>query len=211
MDMDKLRIILGASILLLASHGAQAVVLTLDFEEQAEGACASIGTSFVSQGVQFDKTGNTSGFFACNAGVISNSTSRAIVDANGQSQFDMTLASGDPFAFLSFDAGSRLETPPLRATGIRLTGFINGGGTVATDVVFNGDDFENFNLTGFLNLTSVSWLALNSSSSVLDPQFLFDNVVIDNMPSAIPIPAAIWLFGTGLLGLIGFSKRRKAA
>jgi len=30
-------------------------------------------------------------------------------------------------------------------------------------------------------------------------------------PIPIPIPAAVWLFGTGLLGLIGFSKRRKAA
>ena len=29
--------------------------------------------------------------------------------------------------------------------------------------------------------------------------------------SAIPIPAAIWLFGTALIGLVGFSKRRKAA
>ena len=27
-------------------------------------------------------------------------------------------------------------------------------------------------------------------------------------PSAVPVPAAIWLFGTGILGLIGFSKRR---
>ncbi len=29
--------------------------------------------------------------------------------------------------------------------------------------------------------------------------------------SPVPIPAAAWLFGSGLLGLIGFSKRKKAA
>jgi hypothetical protein len=29
--------------------------------------------------------------------------------------------------------------------------------------------------------------------------------------SAVPVPAAIWLFGTGIIGLIGFSKRSKAA
>ena len=29
-----------------------------------------------------------------------------------------------------------------------------------------------------------------------------------NGPSAVPIPATVWLFGTGLIGLIGFSKRR---
>jgi len=30
-------------------------------------------------------------------------------------------------------------------------------------------------------------------------------------PSAIPVPAAVWLFGTALIGLVGFGKRRKAA
>ena len=30
-------------------------------------------------------------------------------------------------------------------------------------------------------------------------------------PSPVPAPAAIWLFGTGLIGLIGFTRRRKAA
>ena len=30
------------------------------------------------------------------------------------------------------------------------------------------------------------------------------------LPSAVPIPAAVWLFGTALIGLVGFGKRRKA-
>ena len=29
--------------------------------------------------------------------------------------------------------------------------------------------------------------------------------------SPVPVPAAVWLFGTALFGLVGFSKRRKAA
>ena len=29
--------------------------------------------------------------------------------------------------------------------------------------------------------------------------------------NALPVPAAVWLFGTALIGLFGFSKRRKAA
>jgi hypothetical protein len=29
--------------------------------------------------------------------------------------------------------------------------------------------------------------------------------------SAVPVPAAVWLFGTALIGLVGFSKRRKTA
>ena len=31
------------------------------------------------------------------------------------------------------------------------------------------------------------------------------------LPNAVPVPAAVWLFGTALIGLVGFSKRRKAA
>lgn len=30
-----------------------------------------------------------------------------------------------------------------------------------------------------------------------------------NPPAAIPLPAAIWLFGSALIGLVGFSNRRK--
>jgi hypothetical protein len=30
-------------------------------------------------------------------------------------------------------------------------------------------------------------------------------------PSLVPIPAAVWLFGSGLLGLVGMARRKKAA
>ncbi len=29
--------------------------------------------------------------------------------------------------------------------------------------------------------------------------------------SAVPIPAAVWLFGTALVGLVGFSRRKQSA
>ncbi|MEJ1355250.1 MAG: VPLPA-CTERM sorting domain-containing protein [Candidatus Sedimenticola sp. (ex Thyasira tokunagai)] len=64
-----------------------------------------------------------------------------------------------------------------------------------------------------------------TAASVLDT---FDYLILPDLPgqteweliygsdsvslgivSAVPLPAAVWLFGTGLLGLIGFSKRKK--
>jgi hypothetical protein len=30
-------------------------------------------------------------------------------------------------------------------------------------------------------------------------------------PRAVPLPASVWLFASGLLGLVGISRRRKAA
>jgi len=33
----------------------------------------------------------------------------------------------------------------------------------------------------------------------------------DLPPPAVPVPAAVWLFGSGLLGLVGVARRKKAA
>jgi len=43
--------------------------------------------------------------------------------------------------------------------------------------------------------------------NMLDDDIGFDNVTF---VSTIPLPAAIWLFGSGLLGLIGFAERKAA-
>lgn len=41
------------------------------------------------------------------------------------------------------------------------------------------------------------------------------NVVVDGItvsgPTVIPVPAAVWLFGSGLLGLVGIARRKKTA
>jgi len=65
---------------------------------------------------------------------------------------------------------------------------------------------------------------LSEFKSIKDPELkaLVDSVWLDG-PSgtvgsgtvqslaAVPIPAAVWLFGSGLLGLIGMARRKKAA
>jgi len=64
---------------------------------------------------------------------------------------------------------------------------------------------------------------INSSNNPETDFFYIDNGWIKNdtsrpvyasglvRVSEVPIPAAIWLFGTALIGLVGFGKRRKAA
>jgi len=37
----------------------------------------------------------------------------------------------------------------------------------------------------------------------------FDDMLVRAEFSAVPVPAAVWLFGSGLLGLIGMARRRK--
>ena len=42
--------------------------------------------------------------------------------------------------------------------------------------------------------------------------FQIDNVTISaDLPSEVPVPAAVWLFGSGLLGLVGVARRKKVA
>lgn len=39
----------------------------------------------------------------------------------------------------------------------------------------------------------------------------FSNATVVDSPSAVPVPAAVWLFGSGLLGLVGVARRKKSA
>ncbi|BBO68373.1 hypothetical protein DSCA_23030 [Desulfosarcina alkanivorans] len=82
-----------------------------------------------------------------------------------------------------------------------------------TDFDGNGDGTE---LTDVLSLFSAS---IVGTGDVLDVRFTFDldsgdeDIAIDNVQingvSAVPVPAAVWLLGSGLVGLIGI--RRKTA
>ena len=60
-----------------------------------------------------------------------------------------------------------------------------------------------------------SWVSFGESEGpgaylVLDT-YLFNDVSVTEIPVVIPVPAAVWLFGSGLLGIIGIARRKKAA
>jgi len=60
---------------------------------------------------------------------------------------------------------------------------------------------------------AANWLSLSADRKTLS----FQTVVAHNMDdmriltSAVPVPAAVWLFASGLLGLVGIARRRKTA
>lgn len=63
----------------------------------------------------------------------------------------------------------------------------------------------------FLGIASYATFDFSGSST----RYILDNFSgtfgsSEEIP-VIPVPAAVWLFGTALIGLVGFSKRRKAA
>jgi len=45
---------------------------------------------------------------------------------------------------------------------------------------------------------------------VLSNESAWSGVALVRDVSAVPVPAAVWLFGSGLIGLVGFARRKKA-
>jgi hypothetical protein len=56
----------------------------------------------------------------------------------------------------------------------------------------------------------ISWFEISPNSNIYDITFSNGSVIsIDATPTVIPVPAAVWLFGSGLIGLAGFIRRRR--
>jgi hypothetical protein len=103
------------------------------------------------------------------------------------------------------------------------TGTIDNASGVVTGISVNAWD----DVFGDFTMASVTFQAIGSGvsslimgewgtnpwasgGSLLNPDFGAGSVTVAETPiSAVPVPAAIWLFGSGLISLIGFSKRKK--
>ena len=143
--------------------------------------------------------------------------------------FDLEVSFDDSIlSFQSFTVGPGATglDPFGLDFGLNSYGIDLGFGTAAVgDLSFESDatlqaiQSDSFVL-GTLNFDTLSTgtSALTFSYALLagelDPSGLFvtelQAAVQDGSVSVVPVPAAIWLFGTGLIGLVGFSKRGKA-
>ena len=121
--------------------------------------------------------------------------SSIFIQANGTGVFNlMNLELGE---YSSFSLNST----------VAITGYLNDGGQVTTtlslDGIFDGlggtNDFQLFTFdSSWNNLTRVEF---DSTA------YSLDNIQLDVNP--VPVPAAVWLFGSGLIGLAGFARRKK--
>jgi hypothetical protein len=94
------------------------------------------------------------------------------------------------FLFNDFAFGSDVGVNPGETSSVI---FID---TSATDFALGTDFSENVS-DGFFDVTSDGYQVSSLFSAF--------------GPIVVPIPSAVWLFGTGLLGIIGISRRKKTA
>jgi len=95
---------------------------------------------------------------------------------------------------------------------------VDKGFNLGLDSAFNGIAHTESTLTiawfadgpgwgGDININAPTGLPVGTT----DETWAIDNVeVVLGGVSAVPVPAAAWLFGSGLIGLVGFARRKKA-
>jgi hypothetical protein len=92
-----------------------------------------------------------------------------------------------------------------------------GPGSGILDVISNPTaNWTTYNYTTFADASATGGITLQLNSTCgadagCFADFSIDNVSISADVSAVPVPAAVWLFGSGLVGLIGIARRKKAA
>ncbi len=227
--MTKALFVLGA-ISLLFSSTVSAVLIDFESTDTSSTGGVMNGNPYFEDGYQivagFGELYAFEDGWQNNRG-SSNGTTVASIFSGGpglDAAFSLTRADGAEFDLFSIDlaeffnagdamgaggstvytfTGSKAGTSVNRK--FKLDGLSDGPGGAA--------DFETLTFgTEWSGISSLFVSALNPSNTEFLNYMAFDNISVTTVaPLPTPIPAAAWLFGTAVLGLAGFHRRRKAA
>ena len=134
------------------------------------------------------------------------------------SHYDVTMTEigGGLFNLDSFDFAGVKEDGVIYEGNIGVTGIFGDGSSITQSFGSDGfvdgmtiggtdiPDFQTFYVgeEGWYGLTSVTF---THTGNMLAGSFAIDNIHV----SAVPVPAAVWLFGSGLIGLTAVARRKK--
>ena len=127
---------------------------------------------------------------------------------------------GNTYSF-SFDAklGNILTGPNGAGDANAYMTILDGSSNTLFNDTFNytglpGDSSWGGGSIDVLILPAFDGQLLQIGFSTETTGFQDTGIIYDNLsfaPTAVPVPAAVWLFGSGLLGLVGVARRRKQA
>ena len=224
--------ILMLSIALLLAGAANASAVTIDFErlyDSGEGSSSSNslhGNTYTEDGMRVRNVDGEYQLSTWHANERGFNGSTAMFNNSRNATTELTAVSGGSFDLVSIDLSplhisyNLTEPAPDLADYVYVTFVTNTGHSQTFDVGITDGNWVLEDILGeevwvtdmpqpvttfffdscFEGVTSVSWLQN-------DPGLhQFDNIVAANV---IPIPAAVWLFGSALVGL-GCCRRRQA-
>ena len=119
----------------------------------------------------------------------------------GPNEITMTQGGMAAFDLISLELARYNDN----GTGVNfyLTGHFVGGGTISSSVLVNSTTLNNFVLgSGWTNLQSLTIYAPDNDWDS-GASAAIDNILV----STVPLPAAVWLFASGL-GLLGWMQRK---
>ncbi len=105
--------------------------------------------------------------------------------------------------------GSSGGLPLVVDTATNLNEFAQGDGVGIGGSPFQDGPFVGFNAN--FDVTTLTFQSQDANATIAaNCTFELGNTCPTTV-SAVPVPAAVWLFGSGLLGLVGIARRKKAA
>lgn len=136
----------------------------------------------------------------------SNGTSKLVAAGDrdqNTARVTMTANGGGPFDLYALDAAAANMN---EINSLHVNGFYFGGGSISTTLNSIDATFDNYLLSGFVNLTSVIFSSVNSGS-YNNGGFSIDNLNLEPV-TPVPEPLTIAFLGLGLAGM-GISYRKK--
>ncbi|MBI5040413.1 MAG: VPLPA-CTERM sorting domain-containing protein [Gammaproteobacteria bacterium] len=126
--------------------------------------------------------------------------------------FDGNVLFSESFANALASQIQSYVSPPGVELARRVDLGFQGPGSYYTDSAYNlGADprFLNFAHTG--STAQIEFFIFGEGNQSLDDEsWAMDNLRVSVTTNTVPIPAAAWLFGSGLLGMVGIARRKVA-